>query len=155
MKVCVCSDSHGRTEHLIQVLQQERPELCFFLGDGARDLEAAQAQFPGLIFYAVRGNCDLRSRLPQELVCAVGGVTIFATHGHRYDVKHDHNLRTLRRGALDADADVVLFGHTHLPVLTWSEGVLFLNPGSIGGIRRSYGMLILENGQVQGELKCL
>ena len=155
MKVCVCSDSHGRSERLIEVLNREQPELCFFLGDGARDLEAARTQFPRLVFYAVRGNCDLRSRLPQELVCAVGGVTVFVAHGHRYEVKHDHSLRALRRAAREADADVVLFGHTHLPALERHAVVLFLNPGSLGGVRRSYGVLTLEDGRVRAELKSL
>ena len=155
MKLIVCSDSHGRSEHLVQAIRREAPELCFFLGDGERDLERAQSQFPDLPVYAVRGNCDLRSRLSQELVCAVGGVTIFATHGHRYNVKHDQSLIALRHAAREANANVILFGHTHLPLLEWHGGVLYLNPGSIGGIRRSYGLLTVEHGRVQGELKRL
>ena len=101
---------------MIRAIAREKPALCFFLGDGERDLAQVQARFPALPFYAVRGNCDWRSALSASIVCTVGGVCIFATHGHLYEVKHEPNLDSLLRAAEEAGASLALFGHTHLPL---------------------------------------
>ena len=37
MKICVCADSHGNAKALQEMLDRERPEVLFFLGDGERD----------------------------------------------------------------------------------------------------------------------
>ena len=155
MKICVFSDSHGCAEHMITAITREDPTLCFFLGDGERDLAAVQARFPALPFYAVRGNCDLRSRLSSSLVCSIGGVSIFAAHGHLYNVKYEPVPETLAEAACEAGARVALFGHTHLPYCG-EYGLLLLNPGSIGrSAHPSYGLLHIEDGKCTAELKTL
>ena len=153
MKLCVFSDSHGAADRLIAAIRRETPALCFFLGDGERDLAAAQARFPSLPFYAVRGNCDLRSGLSGELVCSAGGVRFFVTHGHLYDVKYDPGLERLTAAARAAGADTALFGHTHRPLCERLAGVLCLNPGSIG--RGAYAVLTVADGQCTADLKTL
>ena len=107
MKFIVFSDSHGVADNMIRAVRIEKPDLCFFLGDGERDLNTLQKRFPHLPVNAVRGNCDVFSSLPQTLVCAAGGLKFFITHGHLYGVKHDPIFRELCEAALDADADVV------------------------------------------------
>ena len=72
MKFIVFSDSHGVSDNMIRAVQKEKPDLCFFLGDGERDLSALQKRFPRLPINAVRGNCDVFSSLPRMLVCAAG-----------------------------------------------------------------------------------
>ena len=55
---------------------------------------------------------------------------------------HDPILRELCEAALEADADVVLFGHTHAPFRDFTMGMHLLNPGSIGPTTRpSYGII--------------
>ena len=82
------------------------------------------------------------STLPAVLVCAAGGLRFFATHGHLYGVKHDPIYRDLCEAALETDADVVLFGHTHEPFRDRTMGMVLLNPGSIGPTTRpSYGLI--------------
>ena len=130
---------------MIRAVQIEEPDLCFFLGDGERDLDALQKRFPHLPVNAVRGNCDVFSTLPQTLVCAAGGIKIFAAHGHLYGVKHDPIYRELCEAALESDADVVLFGHTHEPFRDRTMGMELLNPGSIGPTTRpSYGLILTD-----------
>ena len=99
MKFIVFSDSHGVADNMIRAVEIEKPDLCFFLGDGERDLDTLQKRFPTLPVNAVRGNCDVFSTLPQTLVCAAGGIKIFATHGHLYGVKHDPIFRDLCEAA--------------------------------------------------------
>lgn len=152
MKICVFSDSHGYADNMIQAITRESPALCFFLGDGERDLAAVHERFPSLGINAVRGNCDLRSSLPQSLICAVQGVRFFATHGHLYNVKYDPALQELFDAA--GDAAVALFGHTHRPYLKRREGMLLLNPGTAGKVpRASYALLTLCGETVQAEIK--
>lgn len=141
---------------MITAILRERPALCFFLGDGERDLTAVQTCFPDLPFYAVRGNCDLRSKLSASLVCVVGGVRIFAAHGHLYDVKYEPDLDSLAAAARAAEASVALFGHTHRQQMVRQGGLLLLNPGTVGRVTRpGYGLLTLEAGEISAELKTL
>lgn len=153
IKICVFSDSHGSSGPMIAAIKREKPDLCFFLGDGERDLAAAQARFPKLPFYAVRGNCDWRSDQSESLVCTVGGVCIFAAHGHTYDVKYEPALDSLSDAAAKAGASVALYGHTHQPFCAEREGILFVNPGSVGrGSHPGYAVLTVENGVCSARL---
>ena len=141
---------------MIAAIERERPQLCFFLGDGERDLTAVQAQFPDLPFYAVRGNCDLRSALSTSLSCVVGGVKLFAAHGHLLQVKYEPSLETLTAAAREAGASAALFGHTHRPCCVQREGITLFNPGSIArGPRPAYGLLTITDGALSAELKTL
>ena len=153
MKWIVFSDSHGVAENMIRAVEREKPDLCFFLGDGERDLDALQRRFPALPVNAVRGNCDLFSSLPTALVCTAGGLHIFMTHGHLYGVKHDPIYRELCEQALASNADVVLFGHTHEPFRDFTMGMALLNPGSIGpSTRPSYGLIRVDGGKFDTEV---
>ena len=53
-------------------------------------------------------------------------------------------------------ANVVLFGHTHVPLCLEEEGVLYLNPGSLtsprGGSHASYAILEIEKGRAAATL---
>ena len=155
LKICVFSDSHGDPEPMLSLIGREEPDLCFFLGDGANDLQPVRRRYPGLIVHAVRGNCDLRSTLPQSLTCTVEGVTFFAAHGHRYDVKHDPSLEALRAAGAETGAQVILFGHTHLPYLENCSLPVLMNPGSVSGTRPDYGVLVLHEGRIYAQLKHL
>ena len=150
IKICVFSDSHGCASHMLAAIEKEAPALCFFLGDGERDLAAVQARFPSLPVYAVRGNCDPCSQLSASLVCAVGPVRIFAAHGHQHNVKYEPDLETLADAAKKSGASVALFGHTHHARLLQKDGLLLLNPGSIGRApRSSYALLLVDEGIAQ------
>lgn len=156
MKICVFSDSHGYAANMIEAVRLEEPTLCYFLGDGETDLVTLRERFPDLPINAVRGNCDLRSTQPLVLCAVVAGVRIWAVHGHQHEVKYDDAARELCRAALRADADVVLFGHTHRPYLDRHLGMLILNPGPIGRVREpSYGLMTIEDGKATAEIRYL
>ena len=156
MKFIVFSDSHGDADHMIRAVRLEKPDLCFFLGDGESDLVRLQRRFPSLPVNAVRGNCDLRSALPRAITCAAGGLRVFATHGHLYRVKYDPSLHNLCEAALTENADVVLFGHTHEPFRDRLMGMELLNPGSIGpNTRPSYGLILANDGRFETVVRFL
>lgn len=142
MRILVVSDTHGNYQLLHKLLTTVGPfDLLIHAGDGGNDLLQLARDFPDLPRYAVAGNCDPFSRLPRELCFEAGGQRIFLTHGDRYGVKHDL-LRLALKGKA-SQADLVIFGHTHLPLLDQSHGVMLLNPGSLGSCRgerkHSYG----------------
>ena len=156
MKICVFSDSHGYAGNMIKAVRLEDPALCFFLGDGETDLVTLRGSYPDLPIYTVRGNCDLRSTQPLILNAVVSGFRFYAVHGHQHEVKYDDSVRELCYAALRADADVVLFGHTHLPYLDHHLGMEIMNPGSIGKVKNpSYGLLTIEDGKLSAEIRYL
>ena len=129
MRVLVMSDTHGNHKNLEQVLESERPyELIIHLGDieGAEDYIQAVAGCP---VEAVRGNNDYFSELPAEQIIEVAGRRIFITHGHYYYVVA--GVEHLIREARGRDVDIVMFGHTHRPMIRKEEGLSVINPGSL------------------------
>ena len=127
-RILVCSDSHGRRDHLLRALDQQPAAGVFvFLGDGAADAEFLLRAYKET--YLVRGNCDGASALPlwQEFTCA--GKKILCTHGHCAYVKY--GIDDLLRAARDHSADLALYGHTHEPRLDYEDGIYLFNPGSL------------------------
>ena len=156
MKICVFSDSHGTADNMITAIELEHPEMCFFLGDGSRDIERIGKRYPEMPIYAVKGNCDFMSKFDTSLRCEIDGVCIFAVHGHQSSVKYEDRLDTLTSQALDADADIALFGHTHMQYIAENEGVTLINPGSVGdNYYPGYAVLTIENGKYSADLKAL
>ncbi len=151
MKYLVLSDSHGRTASLEAALFSEKTDAVIFLGDGLSDIEEAMNWFPGRGLVAVRGNCDgWRPDSQTELLIEAGGCRLFLCHGHTQDVKE--GLWRLCLTARDRGAGVALFGHTHEPVCRRRDGILLLNPGSVG-FDGSYALLTVENGAATAVLK--
>jgi len=137
-------------------LQPRRVRAVFFLGDGLRDVEESTAD--GAELYTVCGNCDwFCGDAPTELVRELEGFRFLATHGHAYSVKS--GLGALIARAVEADADVALFGHTHQPHLetipagsvivgrTLKRPLHLFNPGSIG-YDASFGTITIRGGEI-------
>lgn len=89
------------------------------------------------------GNCDVYSSLPSEETFACGGKTVFILHGHTRGVKH--GTEELLRAAKEKCADIVLYGHTHIPKSEYIDNMYVMCPGSIRD--GSYGIVdITDNG---------
>lgn len=149
MKIGIVSDTHGNLKALEKVLAQAGPvDLWLHAGDYSQDAPFIQAE-TGIPVYAVCGNCDLHEdRAPAELVTKQEGFTIAMTHGHRYVWGNDYSR--LLYWAQEKQADIVVFGHIHVPVKLTEGGILLLNPGSPSRPRNgvpSFGILTLEKGQ--------
>jgi len=130
-RIGVVSDSHGDRGHLefaLMKLEAEgRLDALIHCGDGAGDADYVGGSI--LQVAAVRGNCDgWMDEHQDELLLTIGGVSIFVTHGHRYGVKSDTLL--LSSAAAARGAQICCFGHTHIPLCAYENGVLMLNPGA-------------------------
>ena len=146
MKLVVFSDSHGELEHMLDVIELEQPDHVIHLGDYDSDARALEREYPLLPLIMVRGNCDYRSDTPQTLVVPNLGKRLFLCHGHTYGVKTD--LLPATYAAMEHGADILLFGHTHVPYLEQYGDLFLMNPGTIGAFGRpTYGVIELSPGQ--------
>ncbi|MGR5127552.1 phosphodiesterase [Photobacterium swingsii] len=161
MKLFFASDLHGcaeSTRTMLAAFEQSGAEHLILLGDvlnhgprnalpaGYAPIEVAEQlnQYADRIL-AVRGNCD--SDVDQMLldfpmmadynwVLLPTGRRLFLTHGHLY---HADKHPRLRQG------DVIVSGHTHLPVAQAHGDYFAFNPGSTtiprGEHQASFGLL--------------
>ena len=130
MRILVLSDAHGRFAPLEQAISaQAEAKTVLFLGDGERCFEELAPLFPDRMFISVAGNCDFGSVSPAVRVLTLGGVTVYMTHGHLQSVKS--GLAELERSARAAGAQLALFGHTHVALARYADGLHLLNPGSV------------------------
>lgn len=87
---------------------------------------------------AVCGNMDsyaLRQALPGRDVFDVGGKKIGLVHGAGERQGIAERIRNLFE-----DVDVIIYGHSHEPMVRTIRGSLLFNPGSA---RRSFGVLTI------------
>ena len=145
MKWLIASDIHGSAYYCRKVLEtcdREGADRLLLLGDvlyhGPRNdlprdycprevAELLNAREKDVI--GVRGNCDAEIDqavlhfpiLADYALLLSGERTVFATHGHLYNLDC---LPPLHKG------DILLHGHTHVPACTEKDGILYLNPGS-------------------------
>lgn len=147
MKILVFSDSHGTVRYMREAVAAQRPDRVLHLGDVMRDGEELARALPELPIDQVCGNCDGYYAQPEEKVLDLRGHRIFMTHGHLYHVKSGLSLAV--RAAQERGAEVLLFGHTHQPLVDRQGPLWIMNPGSIRGWGpTTYGVLTLEDGRV-------
>lgn len=142
MKIIVFSDSHGDVDGMERVLREEKPYLALHLGDLCRDFEELQRRLPTQTMQNVCGNCDGFTETPDQRVLRVEGRRILMMHGHRYHVKQSYGGAVF--AAQEQGADILLFGHTHIPFCQDMDGLWVMNPGSCRGRGASYGVISLE-----------
>lgn len=140
MRILVVSDTHGSESNLRQaILAQPSAEAVIHLGDGDEEMERESRNFPEKTFLSVKGNCDLGSSQPKMGEFCADGVKIFFTHGDLYGVKM--GLYSIISAARERKADVLLFGHTHMPMSDYEDGLYIVNPGSLHGYHATYSTL--------------
>lgn len=144
MKALVVSDSHGRADRLEKaVLQAGRIDLLIHCGDGSHDVERVRHSVPCIL--QVRGNCDWGSSLPALRLTEEQGVRIMVSHGHEYGVKTGY--QRIVYAAREKEAQVICFGHTHVPLISRQGGLLLINPGALYAQDAIFSILTIENGK--------
>jgi hypothetical protein len=116
-----------------------RPEVHDVFGEVDRILHAGDVGDPSIIeelellapVTAVYGNTDgwsLRRRLRDVAEISLDGFTFVVTHGDRFGSPRPEDLK----GAWP-EADVIVYGHTHRPLITdLADFAITVNPGSAG-----------------------
>jgi len=160
MKLMFASDIHGSlpaTERLLERFAQSGAQWLIILGDvlnhgprnalpeGYAPAQVAERLNPyASRIIAVRGNCD--SEVDQMLLhfpltapwqqILLENRRLFLTHGHLFGPEKEPPLNA---------GDVLVYGHTHIPVAEKRGEIVHFNPGSVsipkGGFPASFGML--------------
>ena len=163
MKIMVASDIHGSALYCRRMLErfdEEGADKLLLLGDllyhGPRNplpeeynpkavAEMLNARKQQIL--CVRGNCD--GEVDQMMlgfpimadycILSVGSRMVFATHGHHHN---ENSLPMLQEG------DILLHGHTHIPVLEDRGAYMLAHPGSVTLPKQESvrGYLLLEEG---------
>lgn len=153
MKIIVMSDTHGTLDLAEDIIvEMEQIDCLIHLGDHYEDAVSI-GRCMDINVVAVKGNCD-RDQVKRDTVLELEGHRLFLTHGHQYGVKTD--LNKVYYKALELSCDIVLFGHTHMPVNIKHNGVLIMNPGSLslprGGSKASYGIIEINGKYVSSNI---
>jgi uncharacterized protein len=133
MRICAVSDTHRYRHELLTAVKSAQPiSAVLHAGDETSDTEwlSERVRWP---IYGVAGNWDNPTeKYPAEKLLDFG-LKILLIHGHRQRVKE--GLGHLVSKAKDMQADLVVYGHSHVASSTLIDGVLLVNPGSLASPR--------------------
>lgn len=158
-KIGVISDTHipRRGDKLPEILYRELAgvDMIIHAGDLCRDYVIYELEEIAPV-YAVFGNNDdeyLEAMLPSRRILKVEGCRIGIIHGHNYGGTAAENSRKAFKGE---HVNCVVFGHSHIPVNTTEDEILYFNPGSAMDRRRqekcSFGILTIDGNSITGEI---
>lgn len=147
MRLGIIADTHGLL----------RPEVFEVFAEVDQILHAGDIGSPDILteleaiapVTAVYGNCDgfdLRARVPAVVQVRIEGLDFVLTHGDQFGQPTPEKVHRAY-----PDAEVIIFGHTHRPLLTTIDLVVtVMNPGGAGQRRfdlpPSVGIMELEAG---------
>ena len=129
MRIGVISDTHKDIASARSVIKaMGKIELLLHAGDYYQDAQILAKEF-NVNLKAVIGNCDgYNPNYPEEELFDIDDCKIYLTHGHKYRVKG--GLQNLYYRGMELQANIIIFGHTHIPIYIIEGGIHILNPGS-------------------------
>lgn len=163
MKWFIASDIHGSAYYcklMLEKFKEEKADRLLLLGDilyhGPRN-DLPRDYSPKEVInmlnevkeniLCVRGNCDTEVDqmvlefpvLADYAVVDLGERLMYCTHGHKFIPDNSLKLK---------EGDIVLSGHTHIPLCEERDGILYLNPGSVSIPKENsqHGYMILHYG---------
>lgn len=165
-KLMIASDIHGAAgycKQLIERFEEEKADRLILLGDilyhGPRN-DLPDGYAPKKVIellnnikdrlMCVRGNCDTEvdqmvlefPMLADYAILYNENKMLYLTHGHHINPDNIGNLR---------EGDVLISGHTHIPVFEERNGILCINPGSVSIPKENSerGYIILEKNSIK------
>ncbi|MBP1949651.1 metallophosphoesterase family protein [Virgibacillus litoralis] len=133
MKIIVVADTHmpGKSKQLPSRIVKElgSAELIIHAGDW-KSMEVYSMLSKYADVKGVYGNVDgddIKENFPLKEIIDVAGHKIGVTHGHG-------DKKTTEKRAIEAfedeAMDVIIYGHSHIPMLKYFKKTLLFNPGS-------------------------
>jgi len=147
MRLGVISDTHGLLRPEVFEVFREVDHILHGGDVGSLELlSELEAVAPVTAVYGNTDGWDLRAKLPQVARLRLDGFDIVVTHGDQLGSPTPEKLN-----AAFPDAEIIVFGHTHKPLLTIVDQVVtVMNPGGAGparvGLPPSVGIMELEAG---------
>ncbi|MDU4960159.1 MAG: metallophosphoesterase [Sporomusaceae bacterium] len=154
MQIGVISDTHGDRHGIERAALLAGPvDVWLHAGDHCRDSRLLAA-LTGVPVIAVAGNCDRPGEARPDEFLQFAGCPVWLTHGHRCQVELGH--AELLFWARQYGVRLVIYGHTHIPVIAWEQDVLIVNPGSAayprGGSAAGCGLVVIDEAGIEPRL---
>lgn len=159
MKIAIISDTHlNENANQLNRLASTFAEVDLLIHAGDyghyRAYEYLRTHLP---FAGVWGNTDddtIRAELKEKEILPAGSFRIGIFHGHGTGKTTPERSYT---AFMQDTVDIIVFGHSHQPMIATKNGVLMLNPGSLTSKRKerwfSYILLTVEGPAISAELK--
>jgi hypothetical protein len=147
MRLGLISDTHGLLRPEVFDVFQEVDHILHAGDVGKWEVVVElQALAPVTAVYGNTDDATLRARLPQVATLRLDGFDIVVTHGDQLGVPTPEGLH-----AAFPDGEILVFGHTHKPLLELVDRTItVMNPGSAGQRRFelpvTVGIMELEPG---------
>ena len=147
MRLGVIADTHGLLRPEVLDVFRDVDHILHAGDVGPLDLlTELEALAPVTAVYGNTDGWDVRARLPAVARVELDGFRVVVTHGDQLGSPTPKKLQTAF-----PDAEILVFGHTHRPILTLVDVVVtVMNPGGAGARRfdlpPSVGILELEPG---------
>ncbi|MCB2293266.1 metallophosphoesterase [Clostridium algoriphilum] len=160
MKIAILSDTHAKkhSDKLFELIDNlyVESDMIIHAGDYISNSVVSKLK-EHKNFVGVWGNNDkgsIRNLLKEKIILTIEGYKIGLYHGHG-------NSKTTLNTAYDkfsADkVDIIIFGHSHQPLVLTKNKILMINPGSPSCKRRelwySYVILEIQNKKISVQLK--
>ena len=163
MKYMVASDLHGSAfwcNNLLRAFAREGADRLILLGDilyhgprndlprdyAPKEVIAALSPMAGRLL-CVRGNCDAEVDQMVLPFPILADYAILEHQNHLIYLTHGHHFNENRLPPM-APGDVLLYGHTHVPICHEREGIVCMNPGSVSMPKEDsrHGYMTIEDG---------
>ena len=147
MRLGVISDTHGLLRPEVFDVFRDVDHILHGGDVGPADILLELGSIaPVTAVYGNTDGWDIRSQLPQVAAIELDGFEIVVTHGDQFGTPTPEKVQ-----AAFPKAEIIVFGHTHRPILTLVDTVVtVMNPGGAGRRRfdlpPSVGILELEPG---------
>lgn len=150
-KLVIMSDNHG-DQSVIELVKEREKGADYYIHCG--DSEAPRKEVLNG-FICVRGNNDWGLDLPKEARLEVEGYSLLITHGQY--LGYFHRELAMNDLLTRNHCQILISGHTHVPMFEQDGDFYYINPGSArlprGGSPKSYAVVYIEQGKVLYELK--
>jgi len=152
--VGIFSDTHDNLTQItraLEVFRRQKVQTLLHAGDIVSPFAAKTIKTVNLPLYIIYGNNDgeragLRKLLPQ---IADGPIEVMLDDRR---VVMAHDFSDISADML-ARADVLVAGHTHMPLVESKQGKLWINPGECcGWVNGRSTLALLETDGLRGEI---
>ncbi|MDE6953264.1 MAG: metallophosphoesterase [Erysipelotrichales bacterium] len=152
-KVVVMSDNHGQ-DIMLKKIKELEPTADYYIHCGDSET-SRQELLQGYI--CVKGNNDWYLDLPKEAILDIEGLKILVTHGQYFG--YFNREMAMKEMLETTQCQVLISGHTHMPMFIEEGGYYLINPGSTslprGGSPKSYAVLTIHQKHIECEFKQL
>lgn len=144
----IISDTHEKDSSVVDELIKrnfKEVDLLIHVGDFT-SYKVLESLNNNSRFLGVQGNNDdltIKQKLKEKDVLSVSGYKIGLYHGHGSGkTTVDRALQAFK----DTAIDIIIFGHSHMPLIQTKYKILLINPGSplVKRKERWYSFVILD-----------